>query len=868
MSYEPSGDTVLMSLVESALERPAHERQEFMEAVRATNPELYPEVRSRVEWEERMKSFLCEPILPGSAGALFQPGELVGERFLIIRETGRGGMGVVYEAEDRKLNRTVALKCGMKSFASRLTPEARAALEVSHPNVCKLHELHTAQTASGPVEFLTMEFVRGETLKARIDREGPLSPTMARDIALRVCQGLSQAHARSVIHGDIKPGNIILEGDSSDSGPVRPVLMDFGLARLSGPSPSTPGGDVLGGTLEYMAPELLGGARPSARSDVFALGVLFHYMVRGATPLANTKADLPAPWKKVIVRCLEVNPERRFQSVDQIAAVLNRRRSVARSLLAAAMAVIAVLAYLIWRAPDAGIPVRLAVLPVQVQGGSVSWAPALGGDIAARLSGVRKRFTVIRPEEAERAGVDTPEQAGGALRATHVMRIVLRNNAGRIETTAAVIDAKSGETLRQLHGDYASGDQAVLARALLATVTGAFRLRSGVPRESVAPAAYASYVQGIALMRLDKPGADAAIVLFNRALAADPQSALPWAGLAEAELKKFLSGAGPHWLDEANAHAAKARSINSDAIPVLLASGQVDQEHGHYESAIADFSRATELDPGDAHAWGLLAHGFERTGRAAEAAATYQRAIDAQPESYWPWRDLGRFYLFRNQFYDAERMYRRASELAPTLSDTHMDLGISLMEQGKFAEAEKSMEKALSLSRTAQTLLNTGALYYEEARYADAARLFEESLKGGSPTVVRYRDLGDALRHLGRPVEARNAYRRGITLAEDQLARDPRRAYFRAQLALLLAQTGERRRAEFEFAEALVLEPENALVMREAVIGYEALGERERSLALARRAPPGILTELNRNPDVEKLRQDPAFQDIIVKLKF
>jgi eukaryotic-like serine/threonine-protein kinase len=867
MSHEPSGDTILMSLVESALGRSGHERKEFIETVRVTNPELYSEVRSRVEWEERMKSFLCDPILPNAAGAIFQPGELVGERFLIVREAGHGGMGVVYEAEDRKLNRTVAIKCGMRNFASRLTPEARAALEVSHPNVCKLHELHTAQTASGPVDFLTMEFVRGETLKTRLDRDGPFSPKTARTIALQICQGLSQAHARGIIHGDIKAGNIILE--ETAEGALRAVLMDFGLARLTEPSGSVRGAEVPGGTLHYMAPELLEGGSLSVASDVFALGVLLHYMLTGVAPVANIRVDLPAPWKRIIVRCIEVDAKRRFESVDQIAAALNRRRSVTRSLLAAAMAVIAVLGYLIWRAPDnAGAPVRLAVLPVRVQGSPVPWAAALGADIAGRLSGVRKRFTVIRPEEAQRARVDTPEQARAALRATHVIRIALKNNGAQIDTTATVIDAASGQTLRELHGDYVSGDQAVLARALLATVTGAFRLRSGVPRESVAAPAYGNYVQGVALMRLERPAADAAMPLFRKAMEADPQSALPWAGLAEAELQKFLSGAGRHWLDDADAHAAKARSINSDALAVVLVTGEIDQEHGRYESAIANFGRATELDPGDARAWGLLARVFERTDRAAEAAATYQKAIAAQPDSYWPWRDLGRFYFFRNQFHEAEKMYRRASELAPTLSDTHMDLGLALMEQGKFPEAERSMLKALSLSRTSQTLLNTGALYYEEGRYDEAARLFAESLKGGPATIVRYRDLGDALRHLGRRMEARTAYNRGVALAEEELSRDPRRAYSRAQLALLLAQMGERRRAEFEFAEALVLEPENALVMREAIIGYEALGERDRSLALLRRAPSGTIAELNRNPDVPKLREDPAFQDMIGKLKF
>lgn len=873
MSSEPGGDTVLMSLIDSALAQSPENRIAFIENLRVTHPDLYPEVRSRVDWEVRMGSFLRQPILRDVPGSVFRPGDLVADRFYIVGEVGRGGMGVVYQAEDRKLNRTVALKCGMRGFAARLTPEARAALEVSHPNVCKLHELHTAQTPSGAVEFLTMEFVAGETLKARIDRVGPIPAKSAADIALAICQGLGQAHARGVVHGDIKAGNVILEagadGVAREAGPVRPVLMDFGLARLTAASGDRRGDEAVGGTHQYMAPELLAGASPSVRSDIFALGVLFHYMLTGKAPDRSRKFDLPGPWKKLIPRCIETDPQTRFASVEQIAAVLSRRGSVARFLLAAAAVLLLIAVYLLWRGPaTAETPVRLAILPVQVEAGSVPWAPGLGADIAVRLSGIRRRFTVISPEELQRARVRTAAEAGTALRATHVMRISVRSDGAHIETTSVVVDAGSGETLRELRGEYGANDQARLARALLATVTGAFRLRSGVPRESVATPAYADYVQGVALMRRDRPDADGAIGFFRRAATLDPQSALPWAGLAEADIQKFRSGAGPHWLDDAEVNAAKARSINSDAPAVALVTGAIDQEHGRYESAIANFSRAVELDPGNANASRLLAGAFEKTNRISEAAATYRKAIDAQPDSYGPWRDFGSFYLFRNQFADSERMYRRAGELAPTLPEAHMALGLALMMQGKFAPAEQSMLKALSLGRTPQILLNLGALYYAEERYEDAFRFFTESLQAGPPTVVRYRDLGDALRHLGRAAEAGNAYRQGIALAEDELSRDPRRAYPRAQLGLLLAHTGERRRAEFEFAEALVLEPENALVLREAILGYEALKERDRALALVRRAPAGILKELVRNPDVPELRTDGAFRGIMEKLDF
>ena len=141
-------DELLMSLVEAALARPPDEREALLRS-RCASAELYADVRERVDWEERMGGFLCESVIPPEPSNAFAPGELIANRFRIIRELGRGGMGVVCGAEDEKLNRRVAIKTGQPGHTYRLSPEARAALEVSHPNVCKLHEIHTAELPAG-----------------------------------------------------------------------------------------------------------------------------------------------------------------------------------------------------------------------------------------------------------------------------------------------------------------------------------------------------------------------------------------------------------------------------------------------------------------------------------------------------------------------------------------------------------------------------------------------------------------------------------------------------------------------------------------------------------------------------------------------
>ena len=139
--------------------------------------------------------------------------------------------GIVWEALDEKLDRRVALKCAKAGFGKQLPPEVRNAREISHPNVCKIFEIHTASTVDGEIDFISMEFLEGETLSERI-RRAPLTEREARIVAQQLCSGLAEAHRNHLVHGDLKTNNVILTTDSEGS--VRAVITDFGLARRPG----------------------------------------------------------------------------------------------------------------------------------------------------------------------------------------------------------------------------------------------------------------------------------------------------------------------------------------------------------------------------------------------------------------------------------------------------------------------------------------------------------------------------------------------------------------------------------------------------------------------------------------------------------
>ena len=822
----------------------------------------------------------------------FAPGTILGERFRIVRAVGHGGMGVVYEAVDQKLDRRVAFKCAKLGHHHRLPPEARAAREVSHFNVCKVHELHSLATPWGEMECLSMEFIDGETLSNRIQRAGPLAGNEARDIARQICAGLGQAHRQGVIHGDLKCGNVMLA--RSPEGGIRAVITDFGLAKMKDNRSvdDTSGG----GTYDYMAPEQLLGEPASVASDIYALGVLFHVMLTGHAPKRNkslpatirpeswasssedstvtlghaiVEADwqrtierLPAPWKRIIVRCLAARPDQRIRSAETVARAFDTRRRVLQWTAAVAAAVALMAAGREWRNQAEVTPVRLAVLPFSVQGNGMDTAAGIGLEVADRLSGSRRKFSVISPREAERNQAATPEQARKTLGATHALQTQVRTGGGQISATASLVDLQSGRTLGQLSGTYADGDSPALAKALVATVTEAFRLPAA--KETVRGAAYPYYVRGMDLLRQDNAkNADAVIPLFTKAIELDPSSALPYAGLAEAQIEMFHRGEGPQWLDSAEATVAKAKSINADSVPVLDASGYVQQQHGRYEQAIREFTRATELAPGDPQPWRRLAQCYADSNRPDEAIATYRRAIEAQPNYYRNYLTLGTFYFNRGQFDRAEEQYRHVIAVAPGLADGHMNLGLALMQEGRFPEAESQLLEALRDRESRNLLMNIGGLYYEEEQFGEAAKYFEKSLAAGAPSPVLYRDLGDAYRHLGKVHEAAAAYRRGQELVEEDITRNPRRANSHVLSGLLAAFLRDRRRADFELSQALAMEPENRSVIRDAAIAYETLRQREKAIAVLRNAPKRLLEELSRQPDLKELQKDSRFQDIL-----
>lgn len=369
--------------------------------------------------------------------------------FEILERVGAGGMGEVYRARDTTLQRDVAIKVLLHADAAdtrnRLLREARAAASLNHPSICTIHEVGEADGLA----YIAMEFVDGRPL-SRLIVERLLSSDDVQRLALALADGLAHAHRRGIVHGDLKPANVIVTAD----GHLK--LLDFGLARRvssDGPtmtqdSLAAPG--VVAGTLGYMAPEQLRGAPADARSDLWALGTILSEM----TPSADARLQ------PIIARCLERDPLRRYANADEVRIALETLESTtparARSwpqLLAAAVVLVAFGGLLAWqwrvlRAPRVE---SIAVLPFASAGGEVKdqyVADTVADQLGVDLGNVGALMVVAgQATKRYKATEQSPIEIGRELGTAALVQGSTLIAGDRVRVTVRLIEASSQRQL-------------------------------------------------------------------------------------------------------------------------------------------------------------------------------------------------------------------------------------------------------------------------------------------------------------------------------------------------------------------------------------------------------------------------------------
>lgn len=280
--------------------------------------------------EDRTQTFEFKP-------QRLKTGSTLAGRYRIIEELGWGGMGRIYKAIDKEIGERIAIKlirpeiAANRKLIERFQNELITTRKISHRHVCRMYDLGR----EGDLRFITMEYVSGEDLKKSLTRMGPLLPRKAVTLAIQICQGLSEAHRLGVVHRDLKPGNIMLDMQ----GNIR--IMDFGIAVSQESKDLTESGVVVG-TPKYFSPEQVEGKPLDPRSDIYSLGVILYEMVTGQVPFTGDttliiaykhmsevprnpsefNAQLPPELCRLIMKCMEKDPRKRYQSADEVCAAL------------------------------------------------------------------------------------------------------------------------------------------------------------------------------------------------------------------------------------------------------------------------------------------------------------------------------------------------------------------------------------------------------------------------------------------------------------------------------------------------------------------------------------------------------------------
>jgi Flp pilus assembly protein TadD len=873
-------DDLVMSLVEMALARPLDERKPYLQSACAGNTDLFSQVWSYVESEQRMHGFLMDPLCPPAVSEHpFEPGELLDGRFRIVREVARGGMGIVYEAVDEKLERRIAIKCAKTGFGKRLPPEVRNASEISHPNVCKIFEIHTVHTAHGEMDFITMEFLEGETLGERL-RRGPLPQAEARVIARQLAAGLAEAHRDQVIHGDLKSNNVILT--IAVDGSVRAVITDFGLAQR----PSAPLGKGLsetrGGTPDYMAPELWKGQIASTTSDVYALGVILCELVTGRKPykddvfpvdrFTRRPPPLHAKWDRVLGHCLDPDPARRFHDGGEVEQALAPSSSKRWILAAASAAVLAVATGVVTYKGATGPQKswKLAMLPIESGAEIRDVAERMSRDTAGQLDrltgGSVARLSISPFDEIESRHIDSIEKAS-ALGATHVLHATLaKREDGKLVVRAVLTDARKGINGKEWSAEYFPAEVRYAPVALAGLVTSQLGLPPLVVGATVNSAAARDYWNGQWYMRRNST-IDAALPLFARAVAKDLDSPLAYAALAEAQQWKWFLTNETEWLDRAKESEREAQRRNPDLESVHRVAGLLSFRQGLHEDAISECLRAIALDPKDGEAHRVLGQAYEKTNRLDEAVAEYRKAVEVDSADYRNHQQLGTFYVGRADYAEALPHFLKMVDLAPADPTSSFVLGTDYLNMGRFPEAENQLRLAIRLGETPTELHTLGVVLMDEGKYSDAAAAILRALSLGPEQLLWQMNLGTVYRLLHQSAPSEHAYRRALELAEKEIARHPEDGRTRSHLAFVCARLGYSTRAESEITQALMQAPKEGRVRFMAAATFEALSRRDETLKLLRTFSHTELADVSRWPDMADLSLDSRFLQLLASSK-
>jgi len=706
---------------------------------------------------------------------------------------GAGGMGHVYKARDRRLQRDVAIKLLRREsplqwdFHTRLQREATAAAAVTHPHICTLYDMHQ----DGDASFLVMEYLEGETLAVRLAR-GPLDLSESIAIGAQIADALAAAHASNLIHRDLKPSNVMLTRTGAK-------LLDFGLARilagarlqqmptdLTATDASVNG--MLIGTLQYMAPEQIEGQSVDHRADIFALGAVLHEMIsgraafggrsrgeiialilRGNPPsLRASRPHVSAMLSALVKTCLAKKPVYRWQSAADVATSLKtiastpvRRRSEAN--------------------PDRGSRTMrsLVVLPLDNMTGDPNQqylADGMTECLISSMSVIGQLKIISRSSAMKYRTSSKPlDEIASELGVDGMIRGSVRRSETGVGVSVSLMRAMSSEPLWSEEYDRPLTDlfrvQGEIAETIAAeiylklTATERRRFRS---QHATSPEISEAYLRGRYYWNRETPEAlQRSFQYLSVAVQRDPDYAAAHAALAD----WYLSAGNhalvpvPEGLAKAKAAALRALELDAGLAEAYACLGRVAMHECDTQRARAEFETALRLNPNLVEPIIWSARLFSNLSLHSEAIERIERAKQLDPVSPRPYLSASAVYYIARDFERALEESRRALEFEPRLPPAFYFAGMSQLSLGHFDDAIASLEAAVRLGHGhAAGVAGTAVAYARAGRAEEAQKILEEMKERATRAEISPYYFAEVYLALGDPDKALSYLRRSYEL--------------------------------------------------------------------------------------------------------
>ena len=922
----------VVALFEAALALEPSEREAFLDEGCGHDTELRQTVENLLAEDARAGSFLQHPAfgfldksildrmpsawanpttsgIENSLSRSLEPGQILVNRFVIVRLIAKGGMGEVYEAEDRLLQGVhVALKTILPNMADepglqkRFEREVLLAREVVHPNLCPIYDIFHSDRQAPSLLFLTMKLLPGETLATRLQRTSPLSTEEGLAILKQTAIGLAAIHAAGIVHRDIKPNNIMIDGVGAQ---LRLWITDFGLARALQGDTTLSGGGGVAGTPGYLAPELLQGQPPSQASDLYAFGVVMHEVFTGQRPaisretgsaivsprLGNLK--VPSYCSSLIKECLELDPQRRCQAFEHALESLDqkrqpRKRMTRRQLLGTAAAGVGLVAVGGWVERET-IYDLLHPIPAKRFVALLNWpqtsdhqvVPMLTGVLSAikgelaRIEAFDRDLFVISPEDVDQdlTQVGNFSDVCSPLGANLVLATSGVPGGSYFELLLRVFDPITGHVLRAkrlncgLSEVTALPGKAAQAAADLLSVSHFSKGEEEIQPGTHSAAAFTAFQTAESLMKqMNDTGLDAAIAKYLEAVDLDQRYAIAYAKLGIAYGRLYAMRHDPVALELARRNCRRALTLDPNLVDGHLAMGGVLNLSGDEHGALDEFAKVLKLDPSNPRAMVWQGQTYERLNRWADAEQSFKRVLQERPNYWLAYHELATALNGQGKYQEAIENFRAATLAAPGNSQAFANLGGEYLQVGDFAQATESLKKSLDLLPNDLAAVNASLALRYQGKPAEALPYAQKAVELNPTEDTNWLELGDCYSSLHKhDNEAKAAYLRAAQETENRLKTDSTDGASVMLLALYKLKSGTLQNALplMKKAEALGADDLDSQLFKARIL--ELMGKRDEALATLavcfRRGATSL--QFAPFPDMDSLRRDPRYQQMI-----